>query len=68
MTQAKASSVVCEPKLRHYCLDPLGTNWDTPYARHVRFAHRLIDAVSTSSWPLVHHPRPIEVYRNQLIL
>jgi poly-gamma-glutamate synthesis protein (capsule biosynthesis protein) len=47
-----------------------GSNWGYAVPReHVRFAHRLID----SGFDIVHghssdHPRPIEVYRNRLIL
>jgi poly-gamma-glutamate synthesis protein (capsule biosynthesis protein) len=47
-----------------------GTNWgyEVPGA-HVRFAHRLIDgAVDVVHGHSSHHPRPIEVYRNRLIL
>lgn len=47
-----------------------GTNWG--YAvppEHVRFAHRLIDSgVDIVHGHSSHHPRPIEVYRNRLIL
>lgn len=47
-----------------------GGNWG--YAvppSHVRFAHRLIDGgVHLVHGHSSHHPRPIEVYRNQLIL
>lgn len=47
-----------------------GSNWgyDVPRAQ-VRFAHRLIDSgvdiVHGHSW---HHPRPVEVYRDRLVL
>jgi poly-gamma-glutamate synthesis protein (capsule biosynthesis protein) len=47
-----------------------GTNWgyDVPRA-HVRFAHRLIDGgVDIVHGHSSHHPRPIEVYRNRIIL
>ncbi len=47
-----------------------GSNWG--YAvppEHVRFAHRLIDGgVDIVHGHSSHHPRPIEVYRNRLIL
>jgi poly-gamma-glutamate synthesis protein (capsule biosynthesis protein) len=47
-----------------------GSNWG--YAvppEHVRFAHRLIDSgVDIVHGHSSHHPRPIEVYRNRLIL
>src|SRR5258705_2869413 len=43
---------------------------DTKYRpAHVRFAHRLIDGgVDIVHGHSSHHPRPIEVYRNRLIL
>jgi poly-gamma-glutamate capsule biosynthesis protein CapA/YwtB (metallophosphatase superfamily) len=47
-----------------------GSNWgyDIP-ARHIRFAHCLIDAgVDVVHGHSSHHPRPIEVYRGKLIL
>jgi poly-gamma-glutamate synthesis protein (capsule biosynthesis protein) len=47
-----------------------GTNWGYDVPRdHVRFAHRLIDGgVDVVHGHSSHHPRPIEVYRNRLIL
>jgi poly-gamma-glutamate capsule biosynthesis protein CapA/YwtB (metallophosphatase superfamily) len=47
-----------------------GSNWgyEVP-PEHVRFAHRLVDAgVDIVHGHSSHHPRPIEVYRNRLIL
>lgn len=47
-----------------------GSNWgyDIP-AEHVELAHRLIDGgVDIVHGHSSHHPRPIEVYRNRLIL
>ena len=47
-----------------------GSNWgyDVP-AAHVRFAHWLVDGgVHAVHGHSSHHPRPIEVYRNRLIL
>jgi poly-gamma-glutamate capsule biosynthesis protein CapA/YwtB (metallophosphatase superfamily) len=47
-----------------------GGNWgyDVP-AEHVRFAHRLIDAgVALIHGHSSHHPRPIEIYRDKLVL
>jgi poly-gamma-glutamate synthesis protein (capsule biosynthesis protein) len=47
-----------------------GGNWgyDVPYA-HVQFAHGLVDSgVDLVHGHSSHHPRPIEVYRNRLIL
>jgi poly-gamma-glutamate synthesis protein (capsule biosynthesis protein) len=47
-----------------------GTNWgyDVP-PEHVRFAHRLVEGgVDIVYGHSSHHPRPIEVYRNRLIL
>jgi poly-gamma-glutamate capsule biosynthesis protein CapA/YwtB (metallophosphatase superfamily) len=47
-----------------------GSNWgyDVP-AEQVRFAHRLVDAgVHVVHGHSSHHPRPIEVYRDRLIL
>lgn len=47
-----------------------GGNWgyDVPEA-HVRFAHRLIDGgVDLVHGHSSHHPRPVEVYRDRLIL
>lgn len=47
-----------------------GDNWgyDVP-ASQVRFAHRLLDdAVDVVHGHSSHHPRPIEIYRNKLIL
>ncbi len=47
-----------------------GTNWGYEVPRdHVRFAHRLIEGgVDVLHGHSSHHPRPIEVYRNRLIL
>ncbi|WIX98244.1 CapA family protein [Amycolatopsis mongoliensis] len=47
-----------------------GTNWGYRVdPSQVRFAHRLIDAgVDVVYGHSSHHPRPIEVYRNRLIL
>jgi poly-gamma-glutamate capsule biosynthesis protein CapA/YwtB (metallophosphatase superfamily) len=47
-----------------------GSNWGYAIPReHVRFAHRLIDSgVDIVHGHSSHHPRPIEVYRNRLIL
>jgi poly-gamma-glutamate capsule biosynthesis protein CapA/YwtB (metallophosphatase superfamily) len=47
-----------------------GGNWgyDVPPA-HTRFAHRLIDGgIDIVHGHSSHHPRPIEVYRNKLVL
>jgi poly-gamma-glutamate synthesis protein (capsule biosynthesis protein) len=47
-----------------------GTNWgyEVPH-EHVRFAHRLIDSgINIVHGHSSHHPRPIEVYRNRIIL
>ncbi|MDM4719094.1 CapA family protein [Micromonospora sp. WMMA1363] len=47
-----------------------GTNWgyDVP-AEHVAFAHRLVDAgVDLVHGHSSHHPRPMEVYRDRLVL
>jgi poly-gamma-glutamate capsule biosynthesis protein CapA/YwtB (metallophosphatase superfamily) len=47
-----------------------GSNWgyEIP-ASHVRFAHRLLDGgVDVIHGHSSHHPRPIEIYRNKLIL
>jgi poly-gamma-glutamate capsule biosynthesis protein CapA/YwtB (metallophosphatase superfamily) len=47
-----------------------GGNWgyEVP-ERHVRFAHRLIDGgVDVVHGHSSHHPRPIEVYRDRLVL
>ncbi len=47
-----------------------GSNWgyDVP-AAHVRFAHRLVDhGVDLVHGHSSHHPRPIEIYRDRLIL
>ena len=47
-----------------------GTNWgyDVP-AEHRRFAHRLVDGgVDVVHGHSSHHPRPIEIYRDRLIL
>jgi poly-gamma-glutamate capsule biosynthesis protein CapA/YwtB (metallophosphatase superfamily) len=47
-----------------------GSNWghEVP-AEHVRFAHRLVDAgVHLVHGHSSHHARPVEVYRNRLIL
>jgi poly-gamma-glutamate synthesis protein (capsule biosynthesis protein) len=47
-----------------------GSNWgyDVP-AEHVAFAHRLVDAgVDVVHGHSSHHPRPIEVYRDRLVL
>jgi poly-gamma-glutamate synthesis protein (capsule biosynthesis protein) len=47
-----------------------GSNWGYEVPReHVRFAHGLIDnGVDIVHGHSSHHPRPIEVYRNRLIL
>jgi poly-gamma-glutamate synthesis protein (capsule biosynthesis protein) len=47
-----------------------GSNWGYAVPRgHVRFAHRLIDGgVDVVHGHSSHHPRPIEIYRNRLIL
>ncbi len=47
-----------------------GTNWGYDVPReHIRFAHRLIDSgVDIVHGHSSHHPRPIEVYQNRLIL
>jgi poly-gamma-glutamate synthesis protein (capsule biosynthesis protein) len=47
-----------------------GTNWGYAVPRaHVRFAHRLIDGgIDIVHGHSSHHPRPIEVYRDRLIL
>jgi poly-gamma-glutamate synthesis protein (capsule biosynthesis protein) len=47
-----------------------GTNWGYDVPReHVRFAHWLVDGgVDVVHGHSSHHPRPIEVYRNRLIL
>ena len=47
-----------------------GTNWGYDVPRdHVRFAHYLVDGgVDIVFGHSSHHPRPIEVYRNRLIL
>ena len=47
-----------------------GTNWGYDVPRdHVRFAHWLVDGgVDIVHGHSSHHPRPIEVYRNRLIL
>jgi poly-gamma-glutamate capsule biosynthesis protein CapA/YwtB (metallophosphatase superfamily) len=47
-----------------------GGNWGYEVPRsHVRFAHRLIDGgVDVVHGHSSHHPRPIEVYRDRLIL
>jgi poly-gamma-glutamate synthesis protein (capsule biosynthesis protein) len=47
-----------------------GSNWgyDIPHAQ-VRFAHRLIDSgVDVVHGHSSHHPRPVEVYRDRLVL
>jgi poly-gamma-glutamate synthesis protein (capsule biosynthesis protein) len=47
-----------------------GSNWgyDVP-PEHVRFAHQLIDAgVDLIHGHSSHHPRPVEVYRDRLVL
>jgi poly-gamma-glutamate synthesis protein (capsule biosynthesis protein) len=47
-----------------------GSNWgyDVPQT-HINFAHRLIDrGVDIVHGHSSHHPRPIEVYRNKLVL
>jgi poly-gamma-glutamate synthesis protein (capsule biosynthesis protein) len=47
-----------------------GSNWgfDVPPS-HVRFAHRVLDGdVDLVHGHSSHHPRPIEVYRNKLVL
>ncbi|MEX2148464.1 MAG: CapA family protein [Candidatus Rokuibacteriota bacterium] len=47
-----------------------GSNWGYAVPRaHVRFAHRLIDGgVDIVHGHSSHHPRPLEVYRNKLVL
>jgi poly-gamma-glutamate synthesis protein (capsule biosynthesis protein) len=47
-----------------------GSNWGYEVSREqVRFAHRLIDGgVDVVYGHSSHHPRPIEVYRNRLVL
>jgi poly-gamma-glutamate capsule biosynthesis protein CapA/YwtB (metallophosphatase superfamily) len=47
-----------------------GSNWGYRVPRsHIRFAHRLLDAgVHVVHGHSSHHPRPIEVYRNRLVL
>jgi poly-gamma-glutamate synthesis protein (capsule biosynthesis protein) len=47
-----------------------GSNWGYDVdTRHVRFAHRLIDAgIDVVHGHSSHHPRPIEVYHGKLIL
>jgi poly-gamma-glutamate capsule biosynthesis protein CapA/YwtB (metallophosphatase superfamily) len=47
-----------------------GSNWGYGVdARHIRFAHRLIDAgVDIVHGHSSHHPRPIELYADKLIL
>lgn len=47
-----------------------GTNWGYDVPReHVRFAHWLVDGgIDIVHGHSSHHPRPIEVYRNRLIL
>jgi poly-gamma-glutamate capsule biosynthesis protein CapA/YwtB (metallophosphatase superfamily) len=47
-----------------------GSNWGYEVPRaHVQFAHRLIDGgVDLVHGHSSHHPRPIEVYRNKLVL
>jgi poly-gamma-glutamate synthesis protein (capsule biosynthesis protein) len=47
-----------------------GSNWGyRVYSDQVRFAHRLIDGgVDVVHGHSSHHPRPIEMYRNKLIL
>lgn len=47
-----------------------GSNWGYEVPRaHVRFAHRLIDGgVDIVHGHSSHHPRPIEVYRDKLVL
>jgi poly-gamma-glutamate synthesis protein (capsule biosynthesis protein) len=47
-----------------------GSNWGYEVPRaHVRFAHRLIDGgIDLVHGHSSHHPRPIEVYRNKLVL
>jgi poly-gamma-glutamate synthesis protein (capsule biosynthesis protein) len=47
-----------------------GDNWgyEVPSA-HVRFAHRLLDgSVDLIHGHSSHHPRPVEIYRNKLVL
>jgi poly-gamma-glutamate capsule biosynthesis protein CapA/YwtB (metallophosphatase superfamily) len=47
-----------------------GDNWgyEVPHA-HVRFAHRLLDGgVDLIHGHSSHHPRPVEIYRNKLVL
>jgi poly-gamma-glutamate synthesis protein (capsule biosynthesis protein) len=47
-----------------------GSNWGYEVPRaHVRFAHRLVDGgVDVVHGHSSHHPRPIEVYRERLVL
>jgi poly-gamma-glutamate capsule biosynthesis protein CapA/YwtB (metallophosphatase superfamily) len=47
-----------------------GSNWGYEVPRaHVRFAHRLIDGgVDIVHGHSSHHPRPVEVYRDKLVL
>jgi poly-gamma-glutamate capsule biosynthesis protein CapA/YwtB (metallophosphatase superfamily) len=47
-----------------------GTNWGYDVPRdHVRFAHALVDGgIDLVHGHSSHHPRPIEVYKNRLIL
>jgi poly-gamma-glutamate capsule biosynthesis protein CapA/YwtB (metallophosphatase superfamily) len=48
-----------------------GSNWGWAVpASHVRFAHRLIDggSIDVVHGHSSHHPRPIEVYRDKLVL
>ena len=47
-----------------------GSNWGYDVPRgHVRFAHRLVDCgVDVVHGHSSHHPRPVEVYRDRLVL
>ncbi|HEY0697971.1 MAG TPA: CapA family protein [Micromonospora sp.] len=47
-----------------------GSNWGYEVPdEHVQFAHRLVDAgVDVVHGHSSHHPRPVEVYRNRLVL
>jgi poly-gamma-glutamate synthesis protein (capsule biosynthesis protein) len=47
-----------------------GTNWGYEVPRdHVRFAHRLVDGgIDVVHGHSSHHPRPIEIYRDRLVL
>jgi len=61
---------ICSPADRIVASVHWGGNWgyDVPQS-HVEFAHRLIDGgVDVVHEHSSHHPRPIEVYRDRLIL